>query len=444
MWRGRKSARTAFRLAIAASAVILALGGLGWFWDQRNTYATDVGEQRTVALQDGTAVVLNARSRIRVRLSEKQRDIDLLEGQAIFRVSHDAARPFIVHSGSTNVRAVGTQFDVYRKADGTIVTVLEGTVAVRESGSLQDPGTDARPSAPGALSRGSVLVSAGEQITVSPHATTTPKPTDLDIATAWTQGKLVFNETPLGDVVAEFNRYSARQLVVDDPELQKFHISGVFPSSDPIRIAELLQQRFGVTIRQNEHEIPYRALNSPRLGSAFSLPQRSLYNKDSSRSSPAGSTSPCRGMGALMRSVVVATAVSLLVVGFAAADPATASIRKHTEIAAQDLGTALQQFMKERDLHLVYVSEDLRNLRTAGVAGELTTAEALDKLLGGTGLVYRYLDEKTVLIVPQSSGGFGTPAAQAEQVRPLATAADRPARMASPTWPRWSRRALRR
>jgi len=105
-----------------------------------------------------------------------------------------------------------------------------------------------------------------------------------------------------------------------------------------------------------------------------------------------------------MRLVVIATALSLTIVGLAFADPVGAAIKQRTDIPAQDLDTALQQFMKTRALHVVYISEDLRDLRTHGAIGDLTAGEVLDKLLSGTGLTYQYIDDKTVLIVPLSSG----------------------------------------
>jgi len=250
--RPRRFRGTAWRVAMAACALVIIAITLGWLQLERNIYTTATGEQRTVALQDGTAIVLNAKSRIRVRLTAKQRDVDLLEGQAIFRVAHDATRPFDVHSGLALVRAVGTQFDVYRKDGGTIVTVLEGAVAIGAP-DIQDipaghAGTTAEREA-------KILVSAGEQITVSSHRTTVPKPIDVEAAAAWSQGKLVFNNTPLDEVVEEFNRYSSRRLIVDDPQLQGFHVSGIFPSSDPSRIAELLHKRFGVSVHQTDAEI---------------------------------------------------------------------------------------------------------------------------------------------------------------------------------------------
>jgi transmembrane sensor len=238
------------RVAIAASILIATAAVLGWMWVLKDTYSTGVGEQRTVSLQDGSALIINSGSRVRVRFSEHERDIDLLSGQALFRVAHDTSRPFVVHSGSTRVRAVGTQFDVYQKATGTVITVLEGTVAVRE-----DDGQNGAAPAPGSKKDGQILLQAGFQLTVTPQAMRSTTPANLEAATAWTQGKLIFDETPLSEVVAEFNRYSARRLVIEDPALQRFHVSGIFPSSDPGRIAALLRQRFGIEVRESEDEI---------------------------------------------------------------------------------------------------------------------------------------------------------------------------------------------
>src|SRR6202042_1786963 len=93
-------------------------------------YATSLGEQRSIQFEDGSTVELNSRSKVRVKYSKQERDVELIEGQALFHVAHDVSRPFIVAVGPTRVRAVGTQFDVYKRSNGTVVTVVEGRVAV--------------------------------------------------------------------------------------------------------------------------------------------------------------------------------------------------------------------------------------------------------------------------------------------------------------------------
>jgi transmembrane sensor len=116
-------------IAVAACAAVIAATGF-WFYALRDTYSTGFGEQRSVRLDDGSTVDLNSKSKIRVRFSEHERSILLLEGQALFRVAKNTSRPFIVTTTETHVRAVGTKFDVYQRNGGTVVTVLEGRVAV--------------------------------------------------------------------------------------------------------------------------------------------------------------------------------------------------------------------------------------------------------------------------------------------------------------------------
>src|ERR1700733_1885339 len=118
------------RLAIAASVLAIVGGALAMLELSAPVYATALGEQRSIQFQDGSTVDLNSRSMIRVKYSKQERDVELIEGQALFHVAHDVSRPFIVAVGATRVRAVGTQFDVYKRANDTVVTVVEGRVAV--------------------------------------------------------------------------------------------------------------------------------------------------------------------------------------------------------------------------------------------------------------------------------------------------------------------------
>src|SRR5581483_2949682 len=108
--------------------------------------------------------------------------------------------------------------------------------------------------------------------------------------------------------------------------------------------------------------------------------------------------------GVFMRALVLVTAVCLSVVGLSHADPARAAIRKPTNIPAQSLGLALQALAKEYDIQLIYRSEVVGGLHTNGAVGNLTAEEALKQLLGASGLVYRYLNERTVTIVANPGG----------------------------------------
>jgi transmembrane sensor len=241
--------------AIAASIALLAIPATFYLQSFRSsTYAAAIGEQRSIALADGSTVELNSRSKIVVRYTKQERRVELLQGQALFRVTKDVTRPFIVKTGATLVRAVGTEFDVYQKREDTVVTVVEGRVAILTSrtGALADhdvptgagprhPNVDFPAVAPGQI--GNILVAAGEQLTVTPKRIQIAEHPNIASATAWTQRQLVFESASLADVADEFNRYNERQLIVGDPRLETFHVSGVFSSTDPASLIRFLRAR---------------------------------------------------------------------------------------------------------------------------------------------------------------------------------------------------------
>src|SRR5882757_1549270 len=242
------------RLAIAATIAILVIGGgtLTMLELSAPTYATALGEQRSIEFADGSTVELNSRSKIRVKYSKQERDVELIAGQALFHVAHDTSRPFIVAIGATRVRAVGTPFDVYKKSSATVVTVVEGRVAVSSS-----PPSEGEPVAPG-LTRetdSSFLLAAGEQLTVTPESAQKAASPNISGATAWTRAEIVFDAATLSDVVEEFNRYNERQLIIEDPDLLNFHISGTFSSADPESLIRFLRQRPGVQVTETGGQI---------------------------------------------------------------------------------------------------------------------------------------------------------------------------------------------
>jgi len=249
------------RATLAAAALLLVfLGGALALWQSLRdpVYATQVGESRTVTLSDGSVVELNARSRLRIEYRQAYRRVALLDGQALFRVAKNATRPFIVVSGTTRVRAVGTEFDVYRKVSDTVVTVVEGQVAITNSAAsdaLETTDVGRAPATASTLDPHRSLLRAGEQLRASPHALGTPTHANPALATAWTQGKLIFDSTPLSEVLDEVNRYNPKPLSIDDPNILVMHVSGTFATSDEARIVEFLSQRFGLVVRESAQSI---------------------------------------------------------------------------------------------------------------------------------------------------------------------------------------------
>ena len=260
----RRFAAIAASIVLASAAALLYLRAI-----QAPTYATTIGEQRSLTLTDGSTVELNSRSKMVVRYSAQGRNVELLQGQALFRVAKDATRPFIVKIGATLVRAVGTEFDVYQKRGGTVVTVVEGRVAILtgrptalpEQRVVPPTATDEPQRSnlefpavpPGTV--GNIMVAAGEQLTVTPKLIQIAEHPNIANATAWTQRQLVFESASLADVADEFNRYNDRQLIVADPRLETFHVSGVFSSTDPASLIRFLRARPELRILETESQI---------------------------------------------------------------------------------------------------------------------------------------------------------------------------------------------
>lgn len=245
------SSRRGRRYLVAAAATVIAVVGAVtavWFVLPRDRYSTAVGEQRTLALADGSTVELNALSAIRVRFTATERQVELVSGQALFNVSHDTARPFVVVAGAAHVRDVGTAFDVLRSESSTIVTVVDGVVSV-----------SARETAPlGAGPPRTVEVGAGEQVTVAPHALSPPRAANITAVTAWTQQQLIFESTPLSQAAEAFNRFNTRRLMVQGGALKDLRVSGTFAARDPASLARFvlfLRSQPGIEVQESAGEL---------------------------------------------------------------------------------------------------------------------------------------------------------------------------------------------
>jgi transmembrane sensor len=205
----------ALAAAIAAAAVVLPSLQPA---PQAQTYATAAGEHRRVVLADGSKIDLNGATQLSVVLRRRQRDVTLAEGQAVFEVAHDAARPFQVVAGDRIIRDVGTEFDVRRRAGLLTVTVAAGAVEV--SPQRAGAGQAFR------LHPGQQLVHA-EGSAVAQLQAAAP-----DQALGWRTGKLVYRGQPLSQVVADLNAQFKRPIRVADPALAATPISGVLILDD--------------------------------------------------------------------------------------------------------------------------------------------------------------------------------------------------------------------
>lgn len=204
-------------LAFGAFLLVAVIADRWWMAEPAPSLdaATAVGEQRTFALSDGSQVRLNTDTRLDARLGASERRITLDRGEALFDVAHDGARPFLVSAGDVTVRATGTRFDIRHDSAGTLVQLFEGGVDIAVSG---QPAAHLRP--------GQAWRSEG-------GAAQAIQRIDARRALAWTKGRVVFEATPLGDAVAEINRYTGQKVVLAAGGPANAPISGSFTTGDP-------------------------------------------------------------------------------------------------------------------------------------------------------------------------------------------------------------------
>lgn len=230
-------------LAVATAAVfVLAAGGLTYWFRAAAplTYRTTLGEHSTIALPDGSILELNSASSARVEYESTRRVVRLEHGEGYFKVSHDAGRPFWVVAGGSWVRAVGTAFNVYLRSNAVEVTVSEGAVKVGSSGA-------------------GALVRAGEQAELQGAATSTRPLSAIELgrAVSWREGTLYFEDQPLSEVSAEFERYSTIRFVLKDDAVRRLRVGGTFQASP--RGAEtlitMLERGFGLKVHREADRV---------------------------------------------------------------------------------------------------------------------------------------------------------------------------------------------
>lgn len=245
--RGIAVLTAAAMLAAVAVSSVLVLND-GQRFGLRKVYETAHAEQGSWPLPDGSVLHLNSDSRAVVRFGADERLVSVERGQAMSQVAKERARRFRVDAGDMQVIAVGTAFDVYRRAQGTRVVVLEGRVAVVRAGAAS--GT------PGRTAPRATPLAAGQQLETA-AGTAPPQivPADLRRARAWLQREIVLDASPLVEVVEDFNRYSSVPIEIEGDELKTLEISGVFGAYDIESLVEFLRRLEGVRVEETQSRI---------------------------------------------------------------------------------------------------------------------------------------------------------------------------------------------
>ncbi len=213
----RRAAGRIAELALAASVLaaigLTALTPAGWY-GVGATYQTARGGHESVILGDGSTLELNTNTIAKVRINRWRRSVELLRGEAYFKVIHDEQRPFVVKAGNGEVRDLGTAFNVYARPERVEVTVDDGSVRVEAHGSR-------------------VLV-AGQRLAYGRRGEflALEKEGDEDQPTAWRQGQIVFRDRPLSEVLQEISRYHDTRVRLADEGMGSLHVSGIFRTDD--------------------------------------------------------------------------------------------------------------------------------------------------------------------------------------------------------------------
>jgi transmembrane sensor len=230
---------SAATLAICALVAVAALYVMRLDTDAKaSTFATALGERRSITLSDGSQLELNTDSQVKVSYGAHLRRVTLEKGQARFQVAANPSRPFVVRVGERQIVALGTAFDVRWTDERLAIVLVEGQVAVLPAGDSYTSAT-----APGTM-----VLEPGERLEFASPTFAVKSTVRLDREEAWVKGRVVFDATRLGAAVAEINRYAPRRLKLVNPALADLLISGTFSVDDPDAFARAVAQMFSLQV----------------------------------------------------------------------------------------------------------------------------------------------------------------------------------------------------
>jgi transmembrane sensor len=217
------------------------------------------GAPARALIGDGTVVNLNRESELQVRLGARERHVTLVRGEAHFEVKPDPARPFVVTAGAVSVRAVGTIFAVRLGSESIEVLVEEGRVAVASApDSSTRRAAEPAPAAPPLVQAGERAVMLREDPRAVPRIARMDPPA-MGAALQWHRRVAIFTDTPLHEIIAQFNRRNTVQITLADAQLGARRFGGALALDDMAALLRLLEREGGIAAeRRGETEIILR------------------------------------------------------------------------------------------------------------------------------------------------------------------------------------------
>ncbi|MGP8289119.1 FecR family protein [Vreelandella zhanjiangensis] len=195
---------------------------------------TDPGQTQHLQLTDGSTLLLDGNSALKIDFNQTRRGLTLRRGRLWIDVAKDVQRPFLINAGDISIHVVGTHFSVMRSGNQVTVTVAEGQVAVSDS-------TD----------RQAMLV-GGQQITVQNGELGPISSIEHPLALAWREGQVVFDDAGISEIVAQLERMLPGRLLLDTQAFNDVRLSGSFPANQPTALLDTLTNIFDITV----HHLP--------------------------------------------------------------------------------------------------------------------------------------------------------------------------------------------
>lgn len=217
------------------------------------SYATSIGEIRTINLADGSTITLGAKTAIDIDFSQTARHISMSNGEAFFQVSKDASRPFTVTSGDVRVTVHGTVFTVRKSETSARVAVSQGVVGVNYA-------TQHTEEAPPAGKHTAVTLVAGEQLTLQHHGQTSAvaaiKP---EMVGVWRENIRIYIDAPLSEIITDINRHRARKITFADSSLADVKVTATLNSNN----AHTMLQTLATALPLRLEELPEKTILHP-------------------------------------------------------------------------------------------------------------------------------------------------------------------------------------
>ncbi len=227
------------------SILLVSFVGLGVFSLSGNSVQNDIflthhGEIKTYQLKDGSSATLNSNSKIHVSISNDNREVELIDGEAFFNVKKIKGVPFSVKGREVSVRVLGTQFSVKNSPESSSVIVLEGKVRVSSASS---PEIEA------------VTLTKDKSALLSKETTEiTTKDTNARESLSWRNKKLIYNGEPLSKVISDLNKHFKKQTKLANKKLGDTKVVAVISINNQEATLRKIESLFNLTAQYNQED----------------------------------------------------------------------------------------------------------------------------------------------------------------------------------------------